>query len=315
MSKANGALGSALRRTIPTNRSGEYQLMPSIHVCERAKPHLVILVTTAPGNRKARQAIRETWGGEIQVRGQRVMTLFVVGYPLNPVIGKELIEEAKEHGDLIQGHFIDTYTNLTLKTTCMLAWVQRFCPQAHYVAKVDDDVMFNPSALLQYLNFSFKNEQIDLYLGRVHMKVAPDRNPASRHFLSEMAFTGTVLPDYCSGTAYVLSQSALLKLSAVALTFQLPNTLPPEDVFMGICAQAAGISPTHSPLFSGGPAVPYSRCCYQTMVSVHHTKPQEMMWYWMDMRSRGPCSWLKMRTSFGVCKLRALLGTLLRKDW
>uniref|UniRef100_A0A8C2CGT7 Hexosyltransferase n=1 Tax=Cyprinus carpio TaxID=7962 RepID=A0A8C2CGT7_CYPCA len=243
-----------LPHSIPQTRSEEYLFMPSIHVCQRAKPYLIILVTTAPHNRKARQAIRDTWGGEIQVRGHRVMTLFIVGQPSDPVIGKELIEESKERGDLIQGRFIDSYGNLTLKTLSMLGWARRFCPQAHYLAKVDDDVLFNPSALLQYLNLRFKTEENDLtelYLGRVHMQVAPDHNPASKHFMSETAYAGMVFPDYCSGTAYVLSQPALLKLSLAADAISLPRPLYPEDVFVGICAHMAGITPTHSPLFSG----------------------------------------------------------------
>ncbi|XP_073675458.1 beta-1,3-galactosyltransferase 9 [Garra rufa] len=317
MSRVDGPHGLVLPHSVPPTRSEEYLLMPSIHVCQRAKPYLIILVATAPHNRKARQAIRDTWGGEIQVRGHRVMTLFIVGQPTDPVIGKELIEESKERGDLIQGRFIDSYGNLTLKTLSMLGWARRFCPQAHFLAKVDDDVLFNPSALLQYLNLSFKageNELTELYLGRVHMQVAPDRNPASKHFLSETAYAGMVFPDYCSGTAYVLSRPALLKLSLAAVAIRLPRPLPPEDVFVGICAHTAGITPTHSPLFSGGPAVPYSRCCYQTMVSVHHTKPGDMVQYWTEVHSTAPCSWLGMRTSLGVCKIRALLGTLLGKD-
>ncbi len=146
------------------------------------------------------------------------------------------------------------------------------------------------------------------------MQVAPDRNPASKHFMSETAYAGMVFPDYCSGTAYVLSRPALLKLSLAAVAIRLPRPLPPEDVFVGICAHMAGITPTHSPLFSGGPAVPYSRCCYQTMVSVHHTTPGDMLHYWTEVHFTAPCSWLFMRTSLGICKIRALLGTLLGKD-
>ncbi|XP_051525153.1 beta-1,3-galactosyltransferase 9 [Myxocyprinus asiaticus] len=316
MSRDEGPHGELLPQRIPPTHSEEYLLMPSTRVCQRAKPYLITFVATAPANRKARQAIRDTWGGEIQVRGQRVMTLFMIGQPLDLVLSKELIEEFKEHGDLIQGRFIDSYGNLTLKTLSMLGWARRFCPQAHYLAKVDDDVMFNPSALLQYLDLRFETAKnlIDLYLGRVHMRVSPHRSPDSKHYMSETAYTGMVFPDYCSGTAYVLSRPALLKLSLAAVAVPLPRPLPPEDVFVGICAHTVGITPTHSPLFSGGPAVPYSRCCYQTMVSVHHTKPQDMVRYWTEMHSTAPCSWLGARTSLGVCKVRALLGTLLGKD-
>ncbi|XP_076859265.1 beta-1,3-galactosyltransferase 9 [Brachyhypopomus gauderio] len=314
MSRGVGTHRVVLPQRIPPTRSEEYLLMPSPLVCQRAKPYLITMVISAPANRKARQAIRDTWGGEVQVRGHRVITLFMLGQPSDPVLAKELVEESRERGDLVQGRFLDSYANLTLKTLSMLAWARRFCPQAHFLAKVDDDVMFNPSALLHYLvlyGATPESELADLYLGRVHMRVSPNRNPASKHFLSEAAFGGAAFPDYCSGTAYVLSRPSVLKLSLAAAAVHLPKPLPPEDVFMGLCAQTVGIKPNHSPFFSGGPPVPYGRCCYQAMVSVHHTKPEEMLRYWADMHSTAPCSWLRVRTSLGFCKVRAHLGNLL----
>lgn len=296
-------------QSVPPSRPEEFLLMPSPLVCQRAKPYLITMVISAPANQRARQAIRDTWGGEVEVRGLRVMTLFVVGVASDPGLTKLLIEEAKERGDLIQGRFVDTYSNLTLKTLSMLGWARRFCPQVHFMAKVDDDVLFNPSALLHYLNKSRKPyEQGDLYLGRVHLQVAPDRDPDSKHYLSSGAYPSSVFPDYCSGTAYVLSRSALLKISLAASALPLPTPLPPEDAFVGLCARAAGVLPTHCPLFSGGPVVPFGYCCYQAMVSIHHISPGEMLRHWADIHSSQPCSWLSVRASLGLCKVRAMLG-------
>uniref|UniRef100_A0A3Q3KMP4 Hexosyltransferase n=2 Tax=Monopterus albus TaxID=43700 RepID=A0A3Q3KMP4_MONAL len=270
------------------------------------------MVSSAPANQRARQAIRDTWGGEVEVGGLRVMTLFMLGVATDPGLTKLLIVEAHEQGDLIQGRFVDTYSNLTLKTLSMLGWVHRFCPQAHFMAKVDDDVLFNPSALLQFLNKSHNlYEHTDLYLGRVHLHVAPNRDQESKHYLPAEAYHPSVFPDYCSGTAYILSHSALLKISLAASASPLPTPLPPEDVFVGLCARAAGVLPSHCPLFSGGPAVPYGRCCYQAMVSIHHTPPREMLQYWTDVHSSPPCSWLSLRASLGMCKVRAMLSDAL----
>lgn len=299
-------------QSAPATRPEEFLLMPSPLVCQRAKPYLITMVTSAPANQMARQAIRDTWGGEVEVKGLRVMTFFMVGVASDPGLAKLLIEEARERGDLIQGRFLDTYSNLTLKTLSMLGWARRFCPQAHFVAKVDDDVLFNPSALLHFLNRSRNPyEQGDLYLGRVHLRVAPDRDPDSKHYLPSGAYPSSVFPDYCSGTAYVLSRSALLKISLAASASPLSTPLPPEDVFVGLCARAAGVLPSHCPLFSGGPGVPYGRCCYQAMVSIHHTSPKEMLHYWADIHSSQPCSWLSLRASLGMCKVRAMLGSAL----
>lgn len=286
--------------------------MPSPLVCQRANPYLITLVTSAPANQRARQAIRDTWGGEVEVRGLRVMTLFMVGMPSDPVLGKLLIVEARERGDLIQARFLDTYFNLTLKTLSMLGWTRRFCPLAHFMAKVDDDILFNPSALLHFLNKSRNPyEHGDLYLGRVHTRVAPSRDPDSKHYLPTGVYSPSVFPDYCSGTAYILSRSALLKISLAATASPLSMPLPPEDVFVGLCARAAGVLPSHCSLFSGGPVVPYGRCCYQAMVSVHKIPPRDMLHYWAEIHSGPPCSWLSVRASLGICKVRAMLGTAL----
>ncbi|XP_005938975.1 beta-1,3-galactosyltransferase 4 [Simochromis diagramma] len=299
-------------QSVPPTRPEEFLLMPSPLVCQRAKPYLIMMVTSAPANQRARQAIRDTWGGEVEVRGLRVMTLFMVGVASDPGLAKLLIEEAREKGDLVQGRFLDTYSNLTLKTLSMLGWTRRFCPQAHFMAKVDDDVLFNPSSLLHFLNKSRNPyEQGDLYLGRVHLHVAPDRDPDSKHYLPSGAYPPSVFPDYCSGTAYVLSRSALLKISLAASASPLSTPLPPEDVFVGLCARAAGVLPSHCPLFSGGPSMPYGRCCYQAMVSIHHIPPRDMLHYWADVHSPPPCSWLNVRASLGICKVRAMLGTAL----
>ncbi|XP_072569254.1 beta-1,3-galactosyltransferase 4 [Paramormyrops kingsleyae] len=288
----------------------DYLLMPSPLVCQRAKPFLITMVISAPHHQQARQAIRDSWGGETLVRGLRVMTFFMVGQTNDPVLSQRLEEEAQDHRDIIQGLFLDTYSNLTLKTLSMLSWVQRFCEQAPYVAKVDDDVLFNPGTLLRYLNKSHSAES-ELYLGRVHMRVAPKRNPTSRHYLPAAAYTPEVFPDYCSGTAYVLSRSAARKISQASAASPIPLPLPPEDVFMGLSAMKAGIVPSHCPLFSGGPGVPYSRCCYQAMISVHHTSPREMVALWTEVQSPPPCSWLSLKASLGICKIRALLNDLM----
>lgn len=296
-------------QSVLSSRPEEFLLMPSPLVCQRAKPYLITMVISATANQRARQAIRDTWGGEVQVRGLRVMTFFMVGVTSDPGLTKLLIEEARERGDLIQGRFLDTYSNLTLKTLSMLGWARRFCPQVHFMAKVDDDVLFNPSALLHFLNKSRNPyEQGDLYLGRVHLRVAPNRDPDSKHYLPTGAYPPPVFPDYCSGTAYVLSRSALLKISLAASASPLSTPLPPEDVFVGLCARAAGVLPSHCPLFSGGPVVPFGRCCYQAMVSVHNIPPKEMLQYWAEIQASQPCTWLSVRASLGLCKVQAMLG-------
>ncbi|KAJ8257490.1 hypothetical protein GJAV_G00186160 [Gymnothorax javanicus] len=293
----------------PPNQE-EYLLMPSPLVCQRANPYLLTMVTTSPANQKARQAIRNTWGGETVVSGRRVITLFMVGVTSDPILSKQLLEEARVHRDLVQGRFLESYANLTLKTLSMLGWTRRFCLETRFLAKVDDDVFFNPGVVIRYLSYRMEG---DLYLGHVNLKVPPNRNLASKHYVPADAYSLELFPDYCSGTTYILSKSAILKIAQAATAVSPHLTLLPEDVFVGLSARSAGILPTHSPRFSGGPHLPYNRCCYQAMASVHHTSPTDMMHIWRDVHSPPYCSWVGIRASFGLCRIRALLGTLLVK--
>lgn len=52
--------------------------------------------------------------------------------------------EAAQYDDLVISGFVDSYNNLTLKTTFMINWVIQYCPQVQFVLKVDDDVLVNP---------------------------------------------------------------------------------------------------------------------------------------------------------------------------
>lgn len=52
--------------------------------------------------------------------------------------------EAKEHEDIAQdSSFQDSYSNLTLKTLSLLTWAQKFCKNATFTLKTDDDVFIN----------------------------------------------------------------------------------------------------------------------------------------------------------------------------
>ena len=53
---------------------------------------------------------------------------------------RRLEEESSQHGDLVQGDFLDTYHNLSYKAVMGNLWVAEFCSQAEFVVKTDDDM-------------------------------------------------------------------------------------------------------------------------------------------------------------------------------
>ncbi|KAK6470117.1 beta-1,3-galactosyltransferase 5 [Huso huso] len=144
----------------------------------------------------------------------------------------------------------------------------------------------------------------DLYLGRVHRGVVPIRDPRSKSFVSHRVYPQDRFPQYCSGTAYVLSSSAARKLY---LTSYLTPPCPLEDVFVGLSARGAGLRPSHCGLFSGGPRIPFGRCCYGSLIAAHHVTAAQQHQYWGELRGGPPCSWITGKAALGFCKLHALL--------
>ncbi|CAL8356048.1 unnamed protein product [Boreogadus saida] len=56
-------------------------ILDDTEVCRSNTPFLVLVVSVAPGNRKARDAIRKTWGTETLVQGELIQTVFLLGLP------------------------------------------------------------------------------------------------------------------------------------------------------------------------------------------------------------------------------------------
>ena len=57
----------------------------------------------------------------------RVLFLLGTSNENTTYTNKLLSDEEKQHGDLIQGNFIDSYYNLTKKTLMGMQWVSYFC--------------------------------------------------------------------------------------------------------------------------------------------------------------------------------------------
>ncbi|NXH52374.1 B3GN5 glucosaminyltransferase, partial [Rhabdornis inornatus] len=211
--------------------------------CSPPAPFLLILVPSAPAHRERRLAVRDTWGGPWGESGTPPSrTVFVLGVPPSSSSSdtqRELLAEWRQHGDILQGDFGDTYANLTWKTLLLLRWARACCEGAAFLLKADDDVFVNAPAVATHLA-TWPAAPPRLYLGRVHWGVAPNRDPRSRHHVPAAIYGAARYPPYCSGTAYVLSRQAATAVLAAAPA--LPLALP-EDVWVGVAAGRAGLAP------------------------------------------------------------------------
>ena len=78
----------------------------------------VVVVPSAPRNTELRNTVREQFKG-------KAFTLFLLGRPHTEDGDKLLAEENKEHGDILQADFPDSYSTVPYKTIMGFIWVKR----------------------------------------------------------------------------------------------------------------------------------------------------------------------------------------------
>ncbi|XP_068033828.1 LOW QUALITY PROTEIN: uncharacterized protein [Anomalospiza imberbis] len=278
--------------------------------CSPPAPFLLILVPSAPQHLQRRLAVRDTWGGPWgHSRGGSgappARTVFVLGTAPEPGAQRELLAEWRRHGDILQGDFGDTYGNLTRKTLLLLRWARACCAAAPFLLKADDDVFVNVPAVATYLAAWPPAPPPLLYVGRVHWRVAPNRDPRSRHHVPAGLYPAAAFPPYCSGTAYALSRRAAAALLAAGRA--VPLALP-EDVWVGVAAERAGVAARHSARFGGAARVPPERCCAgRALFSAHRLRPAELRRVWAALAAGpGGCAGLGGALGLLRCRLLAL---------
>ena len=78
----------------------------------------VVLAPSAPRNTKLRDKLRT------QFRGAAFL-VFILARPPTEDMDKILDEENKQHGDILQGDFVDSYSTVPYKTVMGFIWVKR----------------------------------------------------------------------------------------------------------------------------------------------------------------------------------------------
>lgn len=238
--------------------------------------NLIIIVMSAPRNNKSRTAIRQTWGHY----GQRndISILFILGLTFNNEIEESLHHEQNIYGDIIRGNFIDSYSNLTLKTISILEWVSVYCRKVNFVLKTDDDMFINVPRLLLFLNKHKQDKNI--IFGRLARNWKPIRNKKNKYYVSEAQYKLPVFPDFTTGPAYLFSSDIVQNLYEGALN---QTYLQLEDVFLtGIVAQTLGIKRVQAEGFLNI-RIGYAPCNVQKGISIHKVKYGEQFDLWKKL--------------------------------
>ncbi|CAH2261172.1 beta-1,3-galactosyltransferase 5-like [Pararge aegeria] len=254
---------------------------PSSTVCSLSrKVEVLVLVTSSPQRFLQRQAIRATWG-------KHVPTYFVLGLD-GPSVEDLMVDnfvEAKAYSDMIVFQFQDHYQNLTLKSALMMQWTTARCTEhleGMMLFKTDDDVLVNPWILRQVLE---ENSGKDL-VGYKKLNNYLHRDEYNKWHLPRWLYRQDFVPEYLSGTGYLIKGSKLSKILNTAFEIPIINL---EDVYFTYVVSKArlGYTLTHDRRLS--PYKPWLplECMYWGLASMHSLSPNEMLNAWPSIRVLG----------------------------
>ncbi|XP_069092650.1 N-acetyllactosaminide beta-1,3-N-acetylglucosaminyltransferase 2-like [Pleurodeles waltl] len=257
-------------------------LIDQPHKCKR-KPFLLLAIKSLSQHFIQRQAIRESWGKEVNVGNLTVVRVFLLGkMPTEdyfPDLSNIVKYESETYKDILLWDYRDTFFNLTIKEVLFLKWVSVSCADVQFIFKGDDDVFVNTHLMLDYLKGLSIDRASDLFIGDVIEKASPLRDNKLKYYIPKSVYEGSY-PPYAGGGGFLFSGKLALRLYNVTHQILL---YPIDDVYTGMCLRKIGLRPEkHNGFktFDIGEKQKKNVCSYKNLMLVHSRGPQEMIKIW-----------------------------------
>ena len=248
---------------------------------------LLLAIKSSPGNYERREVIRKTWGKETTFEGALIRRVFLVGVSPSTQNAQKLNWllrlEQREHGDVLQWDFRDTFFNLTLKQLLFHAWLEERCPGVRFVFNGDDDVFVNTENVIRFAVATEGTQERHLMVGHVIANSSPIRLQHSKYFVPTQLLAHELYPPYCGGGGMLMSGFTARVIARASRDITL---FPIDDVYLGMCLEKAGLLPAaHAGIRTQGLGVlasthPFDPCYYREMLLVHRFQPYEMVVMW-----------------------------------
>ncbi|PSN52426.1 hypothetical protein C0J52_16257 [Blattella germanica] len=158
----------------------------------------------------------------------------------NAVSQNALEDENRRYSDLLQGNFNEAYRNLTYKHMMGLQWVSRYCYQAQFVIKMDDDIIVDFYRLLNTVYSNLESLDRPFLMGYVLKGAIPVREPTNKWYVTKTEYSGSLYPPFLSGWLYVTTPKVAKILTEASKNvgyFWIDDTY-----VTGMLANVAGIS-------------------------------------------------------------------------
>ena len=189
-----------------------------------------IFVQMSVSDFEGRTYLRERWLSPYLFKEPHVASAFMVGLHRNDSAQHQLEVEAEIHGDIIQGDFIDTYKNQTIKNVAAIEWISKYCTNAFYIIKTDADVFLH---IVQIMD----NLEKEMVAPNTFSCRKVRSSTSSRIVIPNSGHVKGPSPPYCAGPFYIHRGSLIKEYLETAMA--TPYTVWCQDVFMtGIVREA-----------------------------------------------------------------------------
>lgn len=214
--------------------------LPNTCKCNKPKLSFAIVILSTAERFETRNTIRQSWlspRNSTAALTNRVSAFFLVGQPTSESIWRKLEEEQKMHHDLIVTDFKEVYGGLVIKVNILIQFYLKYCSNAKFLLKLDDDMVVHLDRMLTFSSQSRHGE--NTVSGIVWDDSRPFRHPNHKWYIPKELFPGDVYPPYCDGPLYLMGREAAQRIVEQA---RRHNPFPMEDIFYtGIVASAAGV--------------------------------------------------------------------------
>lgn len=205
---------------------------------------------------------------------------FFLGLPKNAKYHSRIIDENTKFKDIIQSSFLDTYSNLTIKTISVLKWVSEVCTFVKYVLKVDDDMFINIGNIM---NITENKNLSRTILGELAHEWAPVRSIKNKWYTSYHNYPFNIYPDFVFGPAYLMTGDSIKLLYNASTKMKMFHL---EDVYVtGFVAERVNVERINLPGMFNTPR-DLQPCNFKRLLSSHGHTPPDMRRHWMWLTRR-----------------------------
>ncbi|KIH47533.1 N-acetyllactosaminide 3-alpha-galactosyltransferase [Ancylostoma duodenale] len=175
----------------PLLQPTKYLVVPSPD-CRRVR--FLVIVFTAPDDFESRDRWRRIYGGQRMRHKFGYCVIFPIGRLQDEHENSRLNEEINFFDDILQGDYVESYRNVTLKSLSALRFIAVAYPRVELIMKIDDDVAWNVPKVSNYIS-----------------RALP-RSISCYKYVSYDEYPHEKFPQHCSGIAYMLDREALLPM-------------------------------------------------------------------------------------------------------